>query len=199
MSVKLGAPARLTAPRSSVGEWRGEVLGNTVKRKQTKAGGSSKAEPPIKKHKKVSSIVEDEVCCGGKGASEKEGTEDIENKKFTAKAITIVARASDVDFVTVSPSKDPAVGRTQLKFKRRKTAENKARLAEERKEAADLKKKLKVEIKQEVPKEERWRCNNKNRILSQNRFNPAVMWRMLPTVIATQDGKCFRVRCGGRG
>ncbi|KAG2305332.1 hypothetical protein Bca52824_033983 [Brassica carinata] len=76
-----------------------------------------------------------------------------------AKAITIVAQASDVDFVTVSPSKDPArIGR-RLKFKdtkkeaaelkRRKTAENKARLAEERKEAADLKKKLKAEIKQE--------------------------------------------------
>ncbi|KAL0864726.1 hypothetical protein Bca101_043844 [Brassica carinata] len=77
-----------------------------------------------------------------------------------AKAITIVAQASDVDFVTVSPSKDPAVGRGRsLKFKdtkkeaaelkRKKTAENKARLAEERKEAADLKKKLKAEIKQE--------------------------------------------------
>ncbi|KAG2277005.1 hypothetical protein Bca52824_059560 [Brassica carinata] len=86
-----------------------------VKRKQTKAGGSSKAEPPIKKQKKVSSIVEDEAAVEGKGASEKEGTEDIENKKFTAKAITIVAQASDVDFVTVSPSKDPAVGRTQVK------------------------------------------------------------------------------------
>ncbi|KAG2302967.1 hypothetical protein Bca52824_031618 [Brassica carinata] len=52
-----------------------------VKRKQTKAGGSSKAEPPIKKQKKVSSIVEDEAAVEGKGASEKEGTEDIENKK----------------------------------------------------------------------------------------------------------------------
>ncbi|KAL0733950.1 hypothetical protein Bca4012_010160 [Brassica carinata] len=124
-----------------------------VKRKQTKAGGSSKAEPPIKKQKKVSSIVEDEADVEGKGASEKEGTEDIENKKrisveeylskvpeqqslslpqppppppqqsvtsppakasistSPAKAITIVAQASDVDFVTVSPSKDPAVGR----------------------------------------------------------------------------------------
>ncbi|KAG2298241.1 hypothetical protein Bca52824_034713 [Brassica carinata] len=129
-----------------------------VKRKQTKAGGSSKAEPPIKKQKKVSSIVEDEAAVEGKGASEKEGTEDIENKKrfdiadlvrisveeylskvrttifiaaitnpppppqqsvtsppakasissSPAKAITIVAQASDVDFVTVSPSKDPA-------------------------------------------------------------------------------------------
>ncbi|KAG2327490.1 hypothetical protein Bca52824_010218 [Brassica carinata] len=64
-------------------------------------------------------------AAGGKGASEKEGTEDIENKKESAE------------------------------LKRRKTAENKARLAEERKEAADLKKKLKAEIKQEVPKEER--------------------------------------------
>ncbi|KAG2290842.1 hypothetical protein Bca52824_037511 [Brassica carinata] len=36
-----------------------------------------------------------------------------------AKAITIVAQASDVDFVTVSPSKDPAEAGRRLKFKLR--------------------------------------------------------------------------------
>ncbi|XP_056846507.1 uncharacterized protein LOC108833649 isoform X1 [Raphanus sativus] len=184
----------------------------SMKRKQTKAGGSSKAEPPIKKQKKVNIIVEDEVAVEGKGAREKENTEDIGNKKILltimhslekisskidnydnrfdivderfnkfeerltryesrdsniadlvrttveeylskvleqqslslppppppppppqqsvtssakaspAKAFRTVAQASDVDFVTVSPSKDPTIGRgcrVKLKGKRR--------------------------------------------------------------------------------
>ncbi|KAG2303979.1 hypothetical protein Bca52824_032630 [Brassica carinata] len=190
------------------------------------AGGSSKAEPPIKKQKKVSSIVEDEAAVEGKGASEKEerltryesrdsdiadlvriSVEEYLSKvpeqqslslppqpppppppqqsvtsppakasisSSPAKAITIVAQASDVDFVTVSPSKDPAVGRgRRLKFKRRKTAENKARLAEERKKAADLKKKLKAEIKQEVPKR-----RTRGGVITLHRFyKPAVSLR----------------------
>ncbi|KAG2316411.1 hypothetical protein Bca52824_019533 [Brassica carinata] len=109
-------------------------------------------------------IVEDEAA-GGKGAT-KEGTEDIENKKFTAKAITIVARASDVDFVIFllkdqyqttqlkfkAEAKKAAESKKKLKdtkkeapkLKRRKTVENKARLVEERKKAADLKKKSRL-------------------------------------------------------
>ncbi|KAJ4904457.1 Uncharacterized protein Rs2_18408 [Raphanus sativus] len=153
-----------------------------MKHKQTKAGGLSKAEPPIKKQKKVNIIVEDEVAVEGKGAREKESTEDIGNKKSElqwrstylkfpnnnlyrcrhrhhrrsnlslvpakaspakaspAKAFRTVAQASDVDFVTVSPSKDPA--EAELATKEDELA----------KKAAELKKKAKDDKEAELAK-----------------------------------------------